>query len=103
MNDIKDFGYGVFIVSGKVIWIKDDAVDVGTDEGRAWLQAHAARMRSCVARPNPYGPLTADIVYPKSDSPDGTKHPISAVHFGSLPDAVKPAIRKEFPDYADKI
>lgn len=103
MDNIMDLGCGVFIVSGKIIWVKDGAIDVDTDAGREWLIKHSEHMRTCAVRPNPYGPLTADIVYPKSCSPDGTKYPISAVHFGSLPDDVKPAIRKEFPDYADKI
>ena len=103
MYDVRHLGSDVYLVDGKVTWIRRNAVDGSTEEGRQFLCEHADFMRTSKMRADIYGDLTADTILPKSMSMTGTTYPVSAMHFKYLPEDAKAALREEFPQYADEI
>lgn len=104
MEELKYLGDNVYMAYGKVVKVKDPSIDTSTDEGRKVVLDFMEHLFEDKFTPCPWGVLTAGVVNPVVDVDDGRKGRIfSCVHFGDLPDSVKPVLRKEFPDHADEI
>lgn len=103
MDEIRSLGHDAYLVHGKVIWIMNDAVDPSSEEGRKFLLVQAEQMTTGITWQTGNKDVTGAMVYPKSGSPDGTKYPVEPFHFNELPDDVRKKLKKEFPEYVDRI
>lgn len=103
MEELRCLGDNVYMAYGNVVRVKDPDVDAATEEGRVDVLSFAKNLFGGKFSPRPWGPLTAGVMLPKVDGPNGKKHVVSCVHFSALPDGAKDILRKELPEYADQI
>lgn len=102
LDGIRDLGYGVYLVGRTPVRIAGSAIDMSTRDGVADIRRLAQSMGDG-PRGIPYGALTAMTVRPKADGPNGPKYVRELHRFRDLPDPVRAALRKEFPEYAAEI
>lgn len=105
MNDslIKFVGENVYIVCGKAVMFHEGVFDLEKEFDRDRLVDIAAHLYQDKFDPASYGPLTVCVICPEFECGHSRGNGLSQMCMSDLPDAVKAALREEFPEYANDI
>lgn len=101
MDDIRELGYGILLVRGKLVCVMNNALDLSTQAGRDKL-FDITRDREDVKRGMPYGPCTIIYIYPEMDGRFGRHHFVARQSPKWLKSEIREMLKKELPEYADE-
>lgn len=111
--EIRDLGQDTYLIGRRVIKAGEPGqFDLSKQADRDELVRIAEGAFKTKFSPAPYGELTVIVPTPiKRPVPPQFEHEVSktakyignCMHFGNLHDEAKEILRKEFPEYADKI
>lgn len=101
MDDIRELGYGILLVRGKLARVTDNALDLSTQTGRDKL-FDITGDREDVKRSMPYGPCTIICIFPEMDGRFGGHHFVARQSPKWLKAEIREMLKKELPEYADE-
>lgn len=100
--EIRPLGEDVYLVAGRVIWVRHGAFDnVSPAMGCYLLAEQAAAMEGTHLWPRPYGDMTAAMIFPQDWATMEGTFLVEPCHMARMPESVKAILRKEFPEYAE--
>lgn len=104
MEDIRELGYGILLVRGKLAKVMNNSIDLSTQEGRDKLIFMMRDRDSAedIKRLMPYGPCTIAYIYPEMDGPFGRHHLVARKSPKWLKSEIREMLKKELPEYADE-
>lgn len=103
MDEIKllDKEGGLYVVNGRLVQIRSNAIDFSVPEQRAEAVKLADNMH-LGKRGMVYGPYTVLQIYPKQNGVIGMKHLVARIAPSWLSYDLRLVLRKEFPDDANQ-